>query len=616
MAQFNFRAWVLHGSENEKFGFTKEVREDCIHVIFPDRHSWIDFFRLNSEDADDMKKELEQDKHYPPQRARFMKHQVPRDQSVYYRGEEKANQYRFGGKRHKGKTGADIPARVEDFVDSMKEKYGDFHFVVMNRYLSNVDSISPHADNEEEIAVGSPIPSLSLGASRNFVITVNPKLKGPKPVLPGKKLIIHLQHGDVIVMGGNFQQVYLHEIPKSKENAAGRINLTVRRFREGGQMPERMSEARNLRYQKRSAGNAARVEEQGRDAAIRMVQHRERKEREQKQYPPHGGDDDDGEGGGGGEPDDNGPDVGELEENQDIAERLRGFLDLNENETTDYRRRVREWNVAPRGEKKDALINFYTFFKNELDKALRNEAYTDAVLFSVAEDLKDKNEEKFNGFQSTLGKLDRKELAPQERAILSIRSIHKVLSNFVVFYVIPKEHEYGHEVQDEQKAPEEEKQPVAQEEDVPMEDEQRPEQRPDAQELKEAAAEVPQVLHFTKYIYQDENAEEKKYVEDLRNKYVHVAGTILAYDRWRKERGQHHATAVLEALKVLKNEHIISDAALKGQNDKNRNYFRKNLRDYEFRNRLPPNLPERSRARAERYVARSKLFTNAHLNGN
>jgi alkylated DNA repair dioxygenase AlkB len=105
----------------------------------------------------------------------------------------------------------------------------------MNRYIDNMDSIRAHADNEQEIYSGSAIPSLSLGATRMFVVEPNKQYKG-QISLPNKgKLNIHLRHGDVIVMGGNFQNVYEHSIPKNLDTSAPtgrRINVTIRKFKD------------------------------------------------------------------------------------------------------------------------------------------------------------------------------------------------------------------------------------------------------------------------------------------------------------------------------------------------------------------------------------------------
>ena len=250
MQNFNFIHWVKSDNFTPKYGMKKSQSPDlpgAIRITMPDGKSWIDYKNLNdwfdrnistsSSDisaSDKVFKELKSDKYYAAKRDKYMKHDVPRDQAFYYKGIAPTG-YKFGGKEHKGSV--DIPEYVEKFRALMESHYGPTQFVVMNRYKEGADSISAHSDNEKVIVPHSPIPSLSLGASRMFVI--KPITKG-KPLLPnGKsqnKLDIVLAHGDLLVMGGQFQNIYTHEIPKgfvgSYRGDFTRVNITTRRFKQ------------------------------------------------------------------------------------------------------------------------------------------------------------------------------------------------------------------------------------------------------------------------------------------------------------------------------------------------------------------------------------------------
>jgi alkylated DNA repair dioxygenase AlkB len=204
-------------------------------IIMPDGGSWIDFYQIDKETADEYLYEFDNDTHYVEvgRPTVFGRNKTPRDQAFYYQGSKPDQVYKFSGRKFKGNKV--LPAGLSKFWTEMEDSYGDFHFAVMNRYMNNMDSIRAHADNEQEIYSGSAIPSLSLGATRMFVVEPNKQYKG-QISLPNKgKLNIHLRHGDVIVMGGNFQNVYEHSIPKNLDASAPtgrRINVTIRKFKD------------------------------------------------------------------------------------------------------------------------------------------------------------------------------------------------------------------------------------------------------------------------------------------------------------------------------------------------------------------------------------------------
>ena len=234
---FDFTTWVEeapYGRSDGPDGLTIRKIKTVARIIMPDKDSWMDFYTIDRKTADEMFVEFDDDAHFSEyggtNRPQVMfGHKTPRDQAFSYKGSKPTTTYSFGGKTFKGSS--NLPPRLTRFWEDMEDNYGDLHFGVMNRYLSNRDSISAHADNEKEIVSGSAIPSLSLGETRTFVVEPNAEWK-KKITLPNNgKLNINLRHGDVIVMGGNFQRVYKHSVPKSKEeNNNTRINVTLRQF--------------------------------------------------------------------------------------------------------------------------------------------------------------------------------------------------------------------------------------------------------------------------------------------------------------------------------------------------------------------------------------------------
>lgn len=99
----------------------------------------------------------------------------------------------------------------------------DFNSVLANRYRDGRDSMGWHRDDEPELGPCPSIASLSLGATRRFV------LKSTDP--SGPRLALDLPHGSLLVMGGDTQARYRHALPKTRRPVGERINLTFRRIR-------------------------------------------------------------------------------------------------------------------------------------------------------------------------------------------------------------------------------------------------------------------------------------------------------------------------------------------------------------------------------------------------
>jgi|SRR5690554_258253 len=95
-----------------------------------------------------------------------------------------------------------------------------FNSVLLNLYRDGMDSNGWHADNEKELGTNPVIASLSLGAKRRF--------KFKHRTLKQENYSIELEHGSLLIMKGDMQHYWLHQIPKTTKNVKERINLTFR----------------------------------------------------------------------------------------------------------------------------------------------------------------------------------------------------------------------------------------------------------------------------------------------------------------------------------------------------------------------------------------------------
>lgn len=101
----------------------------------------------------------------------------------------------------------------------------DFNSVLANRYRDGRDAMGWHADDERELGPEPLIASLSLGATRRFLLRHRQD--------PGRRLALELPHGSLLVMAGPTQRHYRHALPRTAKPVAERINLTFRRVAAG-----------------------------------------------------------------------------------------------------------------------------------------------------------------------------------------------------------------------------------------------------------------------------------------------------------------------------------------------------------------------------------------------
>lgn len=94
-----------------------------------------------------------------------------------------------------------------------------FNAVLLNLYRNGQDSMGLHSDDEPELGPEPVIASLSLGASRGFILRHKQQPRRHR---------LELTNGSLLVMAGPTQSHWKHELPKDKSLKEARINLTFR----------------------------------------------------------------------------------------------------------------------------------------------------------------------------------------------------------------------------------------------------------------------------------------------------------------------------------------------------------------------------------------------------
>ncbi|WP_396170553.1 alpha-ketoglutarate-dependent dioxygenase AlkB family protein [Flavobacterium sp.] len=96
----------------------------------------------------------------------------------------------------------------------------NFTTVLLNLYRNGKDSNGWHADNERELGRNPVIASVSFGSERSFHLQHNS--------IADAKLKITLGNGSLLLMKGETQHFWKHQIPKTSREINPRINLTFR----------------------------------------------------------------------------------------------------------------------------------------------------------------------------------------------------------------------------------------------------------------------------------------------------------------------------------------------------------------------------------------------------
>lgn len=117
------------------------------------------------------------------------------------------------------------PQPFTDELLSMKQRlktvtHVDFTSCLLNLYRNGDDSNGWHADDEKELGKNPVIASISLGQERFFHL----RHKSDKHL----KHKVLLEHGSLLLMAGETQHFWQHQIPKTAKPIGERINLTFR----------------------------------------------------------------------------------------------------------------------------------------------------------------------------------------------------------------------------------------------------------------------------------------------------------------------------------------------------------------------------------------------------
>ncbi len=125
--------------------------------------------------------------------------------------------YSYSGIRHEPAPFTPLLATLKASIEAITRT--SFNSVLINLYRGGQDSMGWHSDDEATLGPEPEIASLSLGARRRFHF---------KHRRQSDRLTIDLDHGSCLIMRGQCQANWQHQLPKTRKKVGPRINLTFR----------------------------------------------------------------------------------------------------------------------------------------------------------------------------------------------------------------------------------------------------------------------------------------------------------------------------------------------------------------------------------------------------
>lgn len=129
--------------------------------------------------------------------------------------------YRYSGTLMRSKPASDYPLLTDLLSDVNHTVGANFNGVLVNRYVGGNDYLGAHSDDESALdKLTKAVAAISYGATRTFRI----RDKHSKKIV----LDLPMTSGMLLVMDGDFQSEFTHEIPTQAKVKGTRISLTFR----------------------------------------------------------------------------------------------------------------------------------------------------------------------------------------------------------------------------------------------------------------------------------------------------------------------------------------------------------------------------------------------------
>ncbi len=178
------------------------------------------------ERADELLEKLLGELAWRKETIRIAGREIPVPRLTAWYGDERT-EYQYSGIRHRPNAWLPDLQRIRETAQELAETR--FNSVLANLYRDGRDSVAWHSDEERELGRQPVIASVSFGAARLFNLRHKTNRRG--------RYKLELGHGSVLIMRGDTQHHWQHQVPKQPQIEQPRINLTFRTISQRRELP-------------------------------------------------------------------------------------------------------------------------------------------------------------------------------------------------------------------------------------------------------------------------------------------------------------------------------------------------------------------------------------------
>lgn len=173
---------------------------------------------LSAVTADDYFNKLENEIDWQSDQLILFGKHITTKRKVAWHGDQ-AYQYVYSRNKKIAKQWTDTLQAIKQHLEYFSGE--QFNSCLLNYYHDGSEGMGWHSDNEVMMKKNAAIASISLGATRKFNF---------RHKVSNETQSVYLKSGSLIMMKGDVQTYWKHQLPVSKKILTPRINLTFRYF--------------------------------------------------------------------------------------------------------------------------------------------------------------------------------------------------------------------------------------------------------------------------------------------------------------------------------------------------------------------------------------------------
>ncbi|MEZ4776851.1 MAG: alpha-ketoglutarate-dependent dioxygenase AlkB [Bacteroidia bacterium] len=192
---------------------------DSPEILLKDGHLWYDPHFFPTGESDTLLAELQEDIAWRQESVTIFGRKIPQPRLTAWYGDP-GKVYSYSGLTWNPLPWTPALLKIKTKIESVS-RGASFNSVLLNLYRNGQDSMGWHSDDEPELGKNPVIASVSFGESRNFQLRHRLHKKE-------ERHSIVLAHGSLLIMLGETQHFWQHQVPKTAKTINPRVNLTFR----------------------------------------------------------------------------------------------------------------------------------------------------------------------------------------------------------------------------------------------------------------------------------------------------------------------------------------------------------------------------------------------------